>query len=157
MSNGMRWIGFALLLVMGIAHAQNCPEGMAPEGGQGVASCVPVDNGNQSRGHWVNRWGAIATDAANQGVGASFNQPSEEDAKQSALANCLSNGGSHCKVEKTYFNSCIAMVVGDKGYNIDVAETVDQAIQDGTKRCVGAGDTNCRARYRSCSTAQWVQ
>ena len=152
-----QWIGFALLLAVGIAYAQNCPEGMVPEGGQGVASCVPVDGGSQPQGHWISRWGAIATDVANQGMGASFNQSSEEQAKQSAIANCFSNGGSSCKVQTTYFNSCIAIVAGDRGFNIENAQTIDEAVKKGMKGCVGVGDANCRARYTSCSTAQWTQ
>jgi hypothetical protein len=152
-------VGVMFWFITSGVHAQNCPEGMVPEGGQGVASCAPAGNSSQPQGHWVNRWGAIATDVPNQGVGASFNQSSEEQAEQSAIANCLSNRGVSCKVEQTYFNSCIAMVVSDKSgaYVIAVDKTEDKAAQRGIKSCSAGGDTTCRARYTSCSTAQWAQ
>jgi hypothetical protein len=148
-------IGALLVGTTHLVHAQNCPEGMVPEGGQGVASCAPA-NGGQPSGHWLSRWGAIATDVVHQGVGASLNQPDEERAKEAAIANCLSNGGLNCKIETTYFNSCIAMVVGDNGYEISIDKTQELAAEKGLKICNGAGYSNCRARYMSCSTAQWV-
>jgi hypothetical protein len=150
-------VGLFLLLVVGKVHAQNCPEGMALEGGQGAYGCVPIDGGNQPTGHWVSHWGAIATDVPHQTGGASLNQPNEEMAKQAALDNCVANGGSNCKIEMTYANMCVALVGGDKSYNTDRAATVDKAVQMGMKTCVDAGDKNCRAHYTSCSTAQWVQ
>jgi len=157
MSGDTRWIGFAWLLASGIAYTQNCPSGMVPEGGQGVASCAPVDGGNQPQGHWLSQWGAIATDDPNHTGGASLNQPYEESARQAAIDNCVSNGGSNCKVIMTYANMCIALVAGDTGHNVSRASTIDKAVKMGMNTCVDAGDTNCRARYTSCSMAKWVQ
>ena len=101
--------------------------------------------------------GAIATDIPNQGVGASVNQLSEDLAKQAAIVSCVSNGGIHCKIDITYANSCVAIVAGNAGDNTDRASTIDKAVQMGMKTCVSSGDTNCHARYASCSMAQWVQ
>jgi len=157
MSGDTRWIGFALLLVVGIAHAQNCPQGMALEGGQGAYACVPMGNDEQPSGHWLSQWGAIATDVPNHTGGASLNQPTEDNAKQAAISNCVSNGGSDCKIVITYANMCVAMVAGGKGLFPYRANTIDLAVQMGTKMCRDAGDTNCRARYTSCSKAKWVQ
>ena len=150
-------LGFLLLLATCAVYAQNCPEGMVPEGGQGVASCAPSGNYAEPRGHWVNAWGAIATDVSKGAVGASYNQPDEDQAKMAAVNNCASNGGSNCKIEITYGNSCVAMLQGDNGYTTARAETIDKAIKIGMKSCSSAGINNCIARYTSCSTAKWVQ
>jgi hypothetical protein len=151
-------IVFALMSTVHLVHAQSCPEGMAVIGGQGVYGCAPTGN-EQPRGHWANGWGAIATDVLHAGVGASVNQPSEQQAEQAAIANCLSNSGVNCRVNQTYFNTCIAMAVSDtnKGSIIAIDKTLELAAQRGIKGCLEAGITDCRARYTSCSTAQWVQ
>jgi hypothetical protein len=156
MSSYIRRIGLLFLLVACSVRAQNCPSGMVPEGGQGVASCRPVDSG-QPAGRWLDQWGAIATDPPHHSAGASLNQSNEEQAKQAAIANCKSNGGEQCTVAATYANSCIAMVQGDTGSNIDRATSLDGAIKLGMDICNKAGDTNCHAYYSACSKAKWVQ
>jgi hypothetical protein len=157
MSGAISRIGFLLLLVACSVRAQNCPEGMVPEGGQGVASCAPSGNYAQPQGHWVNAWGAIATDVSKGAVGASYDQSDEQQAKMAAINNCTSNGGANCKIEITYGNSCVAMLQGDNGYTTGRAETIDKAIKIGMESCSKSGINNCAARYTSCSTAKWVQ
>ena len=153
----LRWLlAFSLLLIGGFAHAEGgCPPGMIPEGGQGVSSCRPIPGYSQPQGHWVSQWGAIATDVSY--AGASYNQLSEEDARQAAIASCVSNGGSHCKVEITYRNQCVAMVEGNTGHNEASADTIDHALQITMKTCADAGDTNCHRYYTSCSLPKIVQ
>ena len=86
--------GLAQLLICGYVHAEGgCPPGKIPEGGQGVSSCRPIPGYQQSQGHWMNQWGAITSDFPHHSAGASVNQPSEEEAVQAAMANCMSNGG----------------------------------------------------------------
>jgi hypothetical protein len=151
-------LGLILLLAGGVVHAEGgCPSGMIPEGGQGVSSCRPIPGYQQSRGHWMNQWGAITSDFPHHSAGASFNQPSEEEAVQAAMANCVSNGGVQCKLEITYGNECVAMVVGTTGHNSDRAKTIDQAVKLGMKVCTDAGDTDCHAFYTACSLPKWVQ
>lgn len=150
-------LGLALLLACGVVHAEGgCPPGMIPEGGQGVSSCRPIPGySQQSRGHWVSQWGAVATDPSH--AGASINQSSEQEAEQAALVNCASNGGTHCKVDITYVNQCVAVVVGNKEHSSNRADTIDHAVQMGMRTCAGAGDTNCHAYYSSCNVPKWVQ
>lgn len=151
-------LGLALLLACGVLHAEGgCPPGMVPEGGQGVSSCRPIPGYGQPQGHWVSQWGAIATDAANHSAGSSFNQLSQEQAEQSAIDSCTSNGGLQCKIDITYVNQCVAMVAGSTGYNTDRADTIDHAVQIGMKTCTSAGSANCHAYYTSCSLPKWVQ
>ena len=152
------WLGFLLLILVGTVHAQNCPEGMVPEGGQGVASCAPSGSDDQSQGYWVDHWGAIATDDPQNTGGAAVNQSSEDRAKQAAIANCVDNGGSNCKIIMTYVNMCVALVAGDRGHSVARANTIEKAVQLGMEQCVAGGDTHCQARYRSCSAPpQWIQ
>jgi hypothetical protein len=150
-------VGVMFWFITSRVHAQNCPEGMVPEGGQGVASCAPAGNSSQPQGHWVSQWGAVATDMPHHSGGASLNQPTEEQAKQAALDNCAANGGVDCKIAITYANMCVALTAGDTGFNTSRADTIDKAVQMGMKTCKDAGDTNCSARYTSCSKAKWVQ
>ena len=152
-------VGLFILLATDAAYAQNCPVGSFLEGGQdaGAYVCAPVDHESPPKGHWLNQWGAIATDIPKGAVGASYDQPDEERAKMAAINNCLSNGGSTCKIEITYGNSCVAMLQGDNGYTAARAPSIDGAIKVGMKSCTDAGFTNCIARYTSCSKAKWVQ
>lgn len=151
-------LGLIFLLVGGVVHAEGgCPPGMIPEGGQGVSSCRPIPGYQQSQGHWMNQWEAITSDLPHHSGGASVNQPSEEEAVQAAMANCVSNGGVQCRVEITYANQCAAMVVGNTGHNADRANTIDQAVKLGIKVYTDAGDTDCRAFYEACSLPKWVQ
>jgi hypothetical protein len=155
--NAKRIAFLSLLLIASVARAQNCPQGMVPEGGQGVASCAPSGNDAQPQGHWVSQWGAVATDDANHSSGASFNQVSEEKAKQAALDNCVANGGANCIINITYGNACVAIVAGDKLAKFARAKTIAEAVQMGTEACANAGDVNCKAQYTSCSEPKWVQ
>lgn len=148
-------LGLVLLLVGGVVHAEGgCPPGLIPEGGQGVSSCRPIPG--QPQGHWMNQWGAIATDFSYHTAGASVNQLGEAEALQAAIDNCVSNGGVQCKVEITYSNQCSALVVGVTGHNADRADTIDQAVKLGIKVCTDAGDTNCHPVYGACSRPKWV-
>jgi hypothetical protein len=158
--SALPWLLLIFFMLRGaVVHAEGgCPPGEIPEGGQGVSSCRPIPGYTQQpQGHWINQWGAIATDTPNHGIGASINQSSEEQAKEAAIANCISNGGVHCNVDITYDNSCVAFVAGDTGHNASSADTVDKAVQLGMNTCMKAGDTNCRAVYKTCSMPKLIQ
>lgn len=127
-------LGLIFLLVGSVVHAEDgCAPGMIPEGAQGVSSCRPIPNHVQSQGHWVDEWGAIATDPLRHSAGVVVNEPSEKEAAQTAIANCQSNDGLQCKVEMTYVNECAAVIVGATGHNVGRADTIDHAVQLGKK------------------------
>jgi hypothetical protein len=75
----------------------------------------------------VSRWGAIATYAPNGILGVATDQASKSEAEQVALLDCKLKGGPICKIEAAYDNECVAVVVGDKGYNVNTDTTVDAA------------------------------
>lgn len=163
-------IGLFLLSVNGV-HAEGvCPPGMFPTnppGTQGPVSCAPIpgydDNQQQAQPQqlpppkWVNHWGAIATSLPQGIVGVSTNFNDEPEATQAALSDCRSKGGADCKIKASYGNRCIALIVGNPGYNTTPGATVNIAIAAGLKTCNDAGDTNCHAIYSACSLPERIQ
>lgn len=146
------------------AHAeQGCPPGMLPASGTNINSCVPApgspDQSQQqnqalpSQPVWASRWGAIATYAPTGILGTSRDEISEEQAKRTALADCKARGGVSCKIDITYGNQCAAVVVGDKGYNVNPGATQNLAIELGMKICAEDGGKGCHAYYSACSPA----
>jgi hypothetical protein len=157
----LRWFIFgSMFLSTGVIHAQAaCSPGTVPYGaGQGQNVCGPDNNQQhlqrqqqQPPPQWSRRWGAIATDGAGGHFGATAGVSTQGMAKQVALADCQSKGGTQCAIEVAYDNECAAMVIGDKGHNSGAAPTLDRAIQLGLDACARNGDTNCRVYYSACS------
>lgn len=159
-----------LFLIVGAAHAEgNCPPGYYPTGAQqgqaGPQGCAPIPGYNNQQqtqqqepppARWVSQWGAVATDAIKGSLGTATNLPSKNSAELVALADCQSKGGSQCKINVSYDNECVAMVVGDTGYNVNANITLDKAVQDGMKVC-SAADTNCHVYYSACSLPVQIQ
>jgi hypothetical protein len=152
------------LLLSGISHAEgNCPEGYYPIGGSGAEGCAQVPGYNQQQGRqyqqqeqqepspqWANRWGAIATDSIKGILGVATHLASESEADDDSLADCRLKGGTQCKLQSSYINSCIALITGDKIFNVSLNPDLDQAVQLGIAQC-SADDTNCHVYYSACS------
>ncbi|WP_255402765.1 DUF4189 domain-containing protein [Pseudoxanthomonas sp. CF125] len=119
--------------------------------------CAPLPgSGNQQAPlppapQWERRWGAIATDGPNDALGVATDKRSKREASQIAMQDCKSKGGVSCKIDVAYDNQCAAVVVGDGGYNVGNAATVDIAVASGMKTCRDGGLTNCHAYYTACS------
>jgi hypothetical protein len=151
----------ALWLTSSAVHAQEgagpCPPGMGYYGTHGgIPSCGQAGNNQAPTTHWEDRWGAIFTDAKKGILGAVTNMPSEDQARQAAMADCQTKGGTQCKFQQAYKNQCAAMVLGDKVFDVSSAATTDEAIQSGIKRC-SVESANCHAYYSACSPAAQVQ
>jgi len=132
--------------------------------GNGVGSvplCQRVDQGAAAPQpppmRWLDKWGAIATDAATASLGSANGMSSREQAQDAALADCQAKGGIRCKTETWYLNGCGAMVMGNTGYNVGNAATLKKAIQSGIKVCRDAGDTNCHTYFSACSLPVRIQ
>lgn len=140
----------------GTALAQQCPPGQIAYGsGPGLNSCGP-DNRQQRAPQqpaeqWERRWGAIATSTQDGILGVSTDKRSEREASRVAMQDCQSKGGARCKVDASYDNQCAVVVVGDGGYNVQNASTLDKAIATGTKTCRDGGLANCHVYYSACS------
>ena len=163
--SGMKWLTATCLLGGGIAaHAEGgCPQGQYPVSGQGWQGCndIPGYGQNQAqpqtaRIRWLDHWGAIATDEPSGSLGVSTDMPSSKQAESSALADCQSKHGADCKVQITYRNQCVAMVVGGKIFNVNPGTTIAQASQAGLKTCSTAAN-DCHVYYSNCSLAQRIQ
>ena len=148
--------GLWLLGTVG-AHA-NCPPGSYLVSNPTNTYCLPDPNyrapqqaPRQPAQQWESRWGAIATDGPNDALGVATDKRSKREASRAAMQDCQSKGGVNCKVDTAYDNQCAAVVVGDGGYNVTSAATVDVAIEAGRNTCRNAGRGNCRAYYSACS------
>lgn len=157
-----KWLfGTALLLLGNFSHAQvgPCPPGMSQyPSSDGVPSCGPLRSEGdqyQPRGRWVTKWGALAV-SGNGTTGWSVNQSDEGAAKEAAIQNCLTKGGSQCEVEQTYWNGCIALVNGGGKHNSATHSTVLKAIKSAMKVCKDAGNQDCSVVRTECSPAKWI-
>lgn len=159
-SKAWLWFIALLLLSTGMLHAQTaCPPGMIPYGagvcGYDDNQQQPMQEQLQQSPHWLDQWGAIATDFSHGSAGAAVNRPSRSNAEHAALAECQLNGGSTCKIEIWYVNQCVALVIGDKIHNTRAGITLDDAIQAGIKKC-SEEDIHCHAYYSSCSLPRQI-
>lgn len=143
-----------------------CPPGMLPASGTDISSCAPAPPGYYRTQPqplppppplWASRWGAIATYAPTGVLGSSENLPSKDQAEQAALADCKAKGGLNCKVDIAYGNECAAVVVGDKGYNVNPGATADLASERGIKICAEDGGKGCHVYYSACSLPKRIR
>ena len=72
------------------------------------------------------------------------------------MDDCVSKGGTDCKLAVSYANACGAMVLGDHRFNVDRGETLEAAIRASMKTC-SAEDTHCHVYFTTCSPAQRIQ
>lgn len=168
-----------LLLLLGLSlffnsavHAEgNCPEGYYPIGGdpstgapQGCAPIPGYGQGQQQGGRpsvpeiqWVDRWGAIASDAKQGSIGVANDVTTKDNAESAALADCRSRGGANCKVDTRFRNACGVVIAGDTSFNVWSAPTTGEAVKVAMKTCTDSGTTHCHVYYSACSSAQRVR
>lgn len=154
-----------LLLSMCALHAQTaCPPGMIPYG----AGVCGYDNSQQlppqeqpamrpPPERWMERWGAIATDGPAGILGVATSMPSQSEAEQQAMIDCQLKGGKQCKLDGSYSNQCTAVVVGSKGYSVNLGLSVDAAVQKGMTKCSSTGGSGCHVYYSACSLPVQIQ
>ena len=151
-----------LLLVVTSTHAQDCG-GMANAGG----TCVPPDVAMPSYQQqapqpppkkWVDHYGAIAVDGDKGLVGISTDASSYQQAEQLAQMDCISKGGAACKIQISYRNQCVAMIIGNNGklFNTNDDPTVDTAAQNGMQMCMPEAH-DCHVYYSACSLPVRIQ
>ncbi|MBV6854413.1 DUF4189 domain-containing protein [Xanthomonas euvesicatoria pv. eucalypti] len=165
----------AFTLYFLIAYSTNvlaegsCPPGQYPIGGQGIAACAPIPQGNSSSeqsypsGKWVKTWGAVAVGTLNNTpyYGVPTGRKSKSDATKDALNLCAKKGPTNCKVTLTYFNQCAAIAepqnasgeVDMKGNVIAVGKaSLEEAKQYATEECQKDNKTSeCKVIYNKCS------
>ena len=151
----------AAWLSMSPSHAEGgCPPGQYPQQGQGWQTCVPIpgDGGATSSQtaarrppRWLARWGALASGGEGQ-FGISANQPSSADAEAVALNDCRGRGGTDCKLNHTYGNTCMA-VIGRPNASVKTVHgpSENDAIESGKETCKRDGVDGCWVYYSGCS------
>ena len=152
----------AAVIFYGTAHADGgSPPGQLPQQANGWKACVPNGSANDSSGPpdtfvgptWQARWISLAVDGDKAILGRSSESSTEAQARQSALQDCESQGGTTCHVFITAKNGCIAMVAGAKRINGYSAPTTKQAETQAIKDCEDSKDTNCKLYYSACVQA----
>jgi hypothetical protein len=167
MKTSTRWslIGLLLLFAAGVKAEGGCPPGQIPHSGTDTSSCGPIPGYNPNPAAtqqqapaalWHSTWGAIATDADKGSLGTVTGLPDRSAAESAAVADCQSKGGITCKINASYSNQCVAMVMGDKAYNFNVDTVMDKAVKAGLKTC-SAVDTHCHVYYSTCSAPVQIQ
>jgi hypothetical protein len=144
-----------------VAHAEGgCPPGQVPQEGPGWKTCVP--NGTSATGStqlppsrsFEERWVALATDAQKGVLGQSAESRSDNEAQSSAARDCVSQGGTQCKVVISARNGCISMAISSKVYGTGSGPTTGSANADAVSECKKGGDPSCRVIYNKCVAAQ---
>lgn len=155
-----------LLLATTALHAQAaCPPGTIPYGtGNDPSACGPDNSQPQQQPEasrsptlvWADYWGAISTDTPKGILGSSTHASSQTKAEKAAVADCRSKGGTQCILQVSFRNGCGAMIVGNKGYSVNSAPTLGEAVQKGMDICTKAGG-DCHVYYSTCSLPGPVQ
>ncbi|WP_227556455.1 DUF4189 domain-containing protein [Acinetobacter courvalinii] len=101
---------------------------------------------------WADRWGAIASDG-NGTYGIVTDLTSKRKASKAAIQTCKDRGGGNCVIRLAYYNQCAAVVMTDTWSAYASAPTLENAIEDGQKRCTGSNTGSCRVYWSGCSTA----
>lgn len=155
-----------ILAALDVHAEEGCPPGMIPASGTNVNSCVPIPAGyyqqnapptpwhsaprEQPGELWLDRYGAIAIDPSPLTPGSSYNESSRSAAEKAAIKSCQSNGGMKCKVEISYGNGCVAMVLGKTRLNTRSRPTIEAAKQAAMNQC-RSNDNDCHVFYSACS------
>lgn len=154
---------FALFLGVGTLHAQTPGVDCVPVQGQGWQGCAPLDNGVQQPQRsqpppqmWMDHYGAIATDEPRGAMGASTDMQDRQSAEDVAMANCQAKGGVNCRVQISYGNQCVALVVGGKIFNVNSGATISQATEKGMQMCKPEAN-DCHVYYSACSRPQRIK
>ncbi|MBT2746929.1 MULTISPECIES: DUF4189 domain-containing protein [unclassified Lysobacter] len=157
----MRPLGMMFALAaFPVCGAIACAPGEWLQQGAGWQMCVPMPgmSGNASQpGNsepvWEDRWGAIAVDDIDNGVGigSASDMRRKGQAEKAALTACKKKGGTRCAIKLTYYSQCAVLVWRDHGFNATGAPTIEKATQIGMEKCNKAKDTNCEVYFSDCS------
>lgn len=159
--NGKIVLTLSMLALSGSALAQRCPQGTP-----NTPNCIPPDhpaspyaNPTQPpvrRMIWADRWGAIAFDSTNGGVGTASGMTSKRKAEEAAMAECGAKGGGGCWVELAYYNQCAVIAWGKTYATTASAPTIEQASARAVHTC-GLKSDGCEIVYKNCSMAERIQ
>lgn len=157
-----------LLLVIGTfsfsaqAQVAGCAPGDISYTGGGVSTCLPGNTQPPPEQQqaptplWQTRWGAIATDVSHGVIGSASNMQDEATAKNFAMTDCQTKGGTSCIMQGAFFNGCGVLISGKNGFNVSWGDSEATAVQKGLSIC-SANDTGCQVYFKTCSPAVRVR
>lgn len=163
----LRFFLLAALLASAAAFAEEgCPPGLFPNtSGAAGGGCVPFGANAGATGgrapsvspiRWgPSRWGAIAVDETNSGVGTSAGMTSKRKAKEAAMLDCQGKGGNGCKISIAYSNQCAVIAWGDTQASVIARTTLREAETVAMTDCEQLTD-NCRVYYSDCTYAERI-
>ncbi|WP_198149019.1 DUF4189 domain-containing protein, partial [Luteibacter yeojuensis] len=96
------------------------------------------------------QWQAVADDTVKGVLGTAKGLRTENEAKNVALDDCRTKGGSACKILGTVGNACMALSVGSMNYFIDGGQSTAEAESKSMTTCADKEPT-CRVLYSACS------
>jgi len=140
-------------------HAEDgCPSGQVPQQGNGWRSCVPLNNGGTQPGPadnfvgptWSPRWISLAIDNIKPILGKSGESRTLDQARRSAIDDCMSQGGTTCHTMVTAQNGCVALVSGMTQITTGGSPIQRLAEEKALEDCKKTGDTGCRVYYSAC-------
>lgn len=146
------------------AAAQGCPPGQYPVAGQGWNYCAPVPGAAQEEAspqqatgpRWKNVWQSTAIDNEAGALGTAMGRSTAKDAERGAVDDCKDKGGTNCVVQVSMKNGCIAIVVGDKMFNVKGGSTEEETVGEAMAECKATNST-CTLFYKKCDFAVRVQ
>lgn len=163
MRSDQRWFSVfvllgAVLLMRTASAEQGCADGYAPTTTPNGVQCAPIPGLYRGTGaastpseRWATRWGAIALDSASGSTGIAGGLASERNAKQAALAQCASKGGTDCRIQIAYSNQCGAIAWGG-GQAVAAREaTLEKASEMAVQQCQRLGGSQCKVFFSDCS------
>ncbi|QWT22454.1 DUF4189 domain-containing protein [Bacillus sp. NP157] len=146
-------LGIAL---MPVAAWAQCSTGVDTGGG----NCLPPEQLGLTAGgaqqdaaplpSWESRWGAVVSDQATGNTGVAEGQRSKDDAVDSAMKDCKSDGSRNCRVVESFRNTCVAVAAARRysgsAVNTDLGKARAKAMNECSK-----GGTSCTIIYSACS------
>lgn len=161
------FIFFFLLFPSPTEAEGNCPEGYypigTPSGQAGPQGCAPIPGYSSQQNetlrpppHWISRWLAVAADGPNGILGTAVDLATPEDAKRLAMRDCINQGGKQCEIVLSQGNGCAAMAAGKTGWNVQGAETIDEAKEKSMQVCADSSP-GCVVYFSACSLPKKIQ
>jgi len=144
-----------------VSAEEGCPPGLFPNtSGAAGGGCVLFQSSGAPTSatlgapvptvRWASRWGAIAIDLTNSGVGTSVGMKSKRKAEKAALLDCQNKGGNACQISLAYHDQCAVIAWGDAYVSMSGSPTIEGAASRSLAECEQQTD-NCRVYYSDCS------
>ena len=125
----------------------------------GYLGCAALGHGSAAPQQVVVYWTALAVSGSTLRAGASHGEPSQQNAEQTAVANCRRQGSTDCKVVEWAWNKCLALAISYPAGPVDASagEDRDAAATGALAQCQKSGGSHCVIVAAPCArdNPQW--